>query len=162
MSHDIPSRKAKLANSINGLGHRKYARLSQKLTKTLLAAPDQPTPCHKNDNNNGCLLTGRSPKDIFLAIKDPSLSDESLTNICSKKTTITNTTCYDHLATNITVPLISAHLPENKASPPSSPSVLPSNATKYDKIFHLPPSSKTPSFDHKSLIYAPSLRNNNS
>ena len=43
-SRDLPSNKSKSTDPIGVLGRRKYARLSHKLTKTLLTAPDQPNP----------------------------------------------------------------------------------------------------------------------
>ena len=117
---DIPSSNSKPAEPIGGLSRRKYARLSHKLTKHFSQLLTNNPPSTKT-NKKMATWSGWSPKEIFLTLKDPSLLDDDLIKIFSKRTTLTNTTHYNHLATNITLILLLVQLPNNNASPPSSP-----------------------------------------
>ena len=158
---DLPSNKSKSADSIGGIDHSKPARLYHKPTKTYLSATNQPTPYLKNKDYISKLLAGRSPKDIILSLKEPSLLDNDLIYIFTKGFPLANTTRYDHPEANTALLLLSALHSTNNSTHPSSLSFLISPTAKSEDTHPIPPSSNLLHFDQKLLFSPPSLLNDN-
>ena len=88
-SRHLPTSKPKTADPTAAVGRRKSTRLSIKSTKNSSDPTSHPVPQKlpiKNTLHNDHPPTGRSPKDISQALKNPSLTDDKLIVICAEET----------------------------------------------------------------------------
>ena len=118
-SRHLPSRKPKPADPPDAVGRRKSARLSLKLTKILpdtLNYPQYSKPSETKTLHDDHPPPGHSPKDISQALKNPSLTNNQLIDIC-----------FEEIPSDPTSPPARSHDNHGSHSPlsqehPSSPS----------------------------------------